>query len=549
MKFGLGSAARAPAWRFAARVMGVAAALAATLPMGRSQAATDAVGTSIYTYHYDNLRTGWNKTETTLTPATVSGGTFKLHATVTVDEQVDAQPLMLASNPVLGHGVHNTLFIATENNTVYAVDGASGLILISRNLGAPVPATALPGPACNQNSTVIGINSTPVIDPVSKIMYLVTYTEESGAPVFRIHALNTGSLADVVPSVVISGSQTLSNGQVVAFNPAVSRQRPALLLANGNIYAGFGSFCDHNANTTRGWMLGWQAGTLTPLSYSRLIDRAVRTTKNYYMSSLWMSGAGPAADASGNIYFITGNSDPFAETWDPVNNLAESVVEVSSDLSSIVSYFTPSGTTNGLVNLDVNDLDFGSGGILLLPTQTGAVPNMAVAAGKVGEMYVMTQGALGGYVPSGPDNVLASEAVGPCWCGESYFVGSDGISRIVSSGGLYAIIWALQTTPSISLSQLATTTPLKSVFSESFMTSVSSNGTTANTAILWAVTRPTQASKNELTLYAYNPLTGSTLYSSNAGTWISKGRANTVPVVANGYVYVASYKQLQIFGL
>ncbi len=216
---------------------------------------------SVLTYHYDNLRTGWNSSETILTPATVRNSGLALQQTVPLDEQVDAQPLLVPGVAVKGQGTHDVVYVVTENNTVYAIDAASGSILLSQNLGTPVPKSALVGGTCSNNSVVLGIASTPVIDPSSGTLYAITYTEESGAAVYRIHALDITTLADTVPSVVIAASHDLADHSIIySFQAAVSRQRPALLLSNGTVYAGFGSFCDHNHSVSRGWVLGWHTG-------------------------------------------------------------------------------------------------------------------------------------------------------------------------------------------------------------------------------------------------------------------------------------------------
>jgi hypothetical protein len=115
---------------------------------------------SVTTYHYDAMRTGWNAAETMLTPTKVPG--LSMLKTVAVDEQVDAQPLLVPGLTLSGQGTHDALFIATENDTVDAIDAESGAVLLSRNFGVPVPQSVLPG-QCNNNSVSVGINSTPVM--------------------------------------------------------------------------------------------------------------------------------------------------------------------------------------------------------------------------------------------------------------------------------------------------------------------------------------------------------------------------------------------------
>ena len=224
------------------------------LPAAMAAYAPTAQPQSISTYHYDNLRTGWNPNETVLTPQNVPGR--QLLASVSLDEQVDAQPLLVRGLTIAG-GTHDVLYVATENNTVYALDAASGAHLLTRHLGRPVPLSALPG-QCNNNSANVGITSTPVIDLTSSTIYVMVYTYANHVSSYLLHALDLATLQDKVTAKVVSASAELSNGNVYKFNPAASRQRSGLLEANGNIYAGFASFCDNKANLSRGWLL---AGT------------------------------------------------------------------------------------------------------------------------------------------------------------------------------------------------------------------------------------------------------------------------------------------------
>ena len=500
-----------------------------------SQAAT--------TYHYDNNRTGWNSNETVLMPSNVASSYFGVLATVPLDDQVDSQPLYMPGvNITAGafQGTHDVLYVATEGNTVYAIDAESATVLLNPNFGK-----AIFQPLACVNSLDVGINSTPVIDPASSTMYVMTYTQQSSGPAYYLHALDLGSLTDKVPPQLVSASQTLSNGSTFTFNATYQRQRPGLLLANGNVYAGFGSFCDYAPNLSRGWLLGWQAGTLTPLSANHLFNLQPSSPFNFFLSSIWMSGFGPAVDDSGNILVTTGNSDPKGTTYDGVTNLQESVIKVSPDLSTILDIFTP---FNWSV-LDENDLDFGSGGVMVLPDQLGAYPHLAVAAGKQGSLFLMNEDGLGGYSTSS-NNVLGSYYTGPCWCGPSYFVDPiDSLPRVVTSGGAGLRVWKLQPTMPPSLAPAASG-GITTGQDPGFFTTVSSNGT--SNPIIWAVSRPTSSDLN-VYLYAFNPDSGPTmtpLYRGLAGPWPNfNGNSNLVPIVASGRVFVASHNQLRVFGL
>jgi hypothetical protein len=501
--------------------------------------------TAVTTYHYDNNRTGWNPAETVLTPANVTASTFGLLYSVPLDDQVDAQPLFVPGvNITAGNfqGVHDVVYVVTENNSVYAIDSHTGTVLLNPNFGTPVSVPL----GCDENGPHVGDTSTPVIDTTSNTLYAIFLTVSANVHAYYIHALDLGSLTDKVTPQMVSASHKVTNGKTFLFNAMYQRQRPGLLLANGNIYAGFGSFCDLKANVSRGWVLGWTTGSLTPLAANLLVDTQATAPHNFYLSSVWMSGYGLAADDSGNILLVTGNSDPSGTTYDGVTNFQESVIKLSPDLTTVLSLFTPMNQSL----LDMHDLDFGAGGVLVLPDQAGSIPHLAVAAGKDGNMYLMNEDSLGGF-SSTQNNVLGTYAIGGCWCGQSYYMDSGG-PRVVSSGGITVILWKLQTSPTPSLTQVIASASLHSGQNAGFFTSISSNGTAD--PIIWAVSRPNQTNF-EIYLNAFNPdasavQTMKSIYRAAAGTWpVHEANANLVPVVANGQVYIASSQVLQVFGL
>ena len=503
---------------------------------------------AVTTYHYDNLRTGWDDKETLLTDDTVSGGSFGLLHAVAVDDQVDTQPLIVPNEKTtrgVAPGKHDVAYVTTENDTVYAIDASSGTVLFQQSLGSPVP-TPL---GCNNNGPNVGIDGTPVIDKQANVMYVIAYVMQGSTPAYYLHELSLADLSDAVAPVLVSASHMLSNGYQFTFNATYQRQRPALLESKGIVYAGFGSFCDFSASQSRGWLLGWQAGSLTPLAANRLNDTQSSSPDDFFLSSIWMSGYGLAADASGNVYFVTGNSDPSGTTYNSVTNIAESVAKVSSDLTRLRSFFTPSDVGG----LDQSDADFGSGGVVLLPSAKKEPP-LAAAAGKEGTMFLLNQKNLGGFTPSGPNHVVDAVNVGGCWCGQSYFnAASDSVPRIVASGGNAVTVWKVPAARPIKLSEAGASQGLPNGQDPGFFTVVSSNGKNPG-AIIWALARPTYV-PGDVTLFALTAEpqgsgTLQTLYQAPAGTWASAGgNANIVPVVANGKVYVASYEQLDIFGL
>ncbi len=142
---------------------------------------------NVTTWHNDLTRQGDNSAETILTPANVNSSTFGKLFSYTVTGQVYAEPLYVSNLSIAG-GTHNVVFVATENNDVYAFDavnnGVGGGQLWHVNLG---PAAATPnsyfgdryGPYADV-SPQVGITSTPVIDLATNTMYLDSFTDDGG---------------------------------------------------------------------------------------------------------------------------------------------------------------------------------------------------------------------------------------------------------------------------------------------------------------------------------------------------------------------------------
>ncbi len=505
-------------------------------------AAYGSAQTAITTFHVDNNRTGWNSHETVLTPKNVSSTSFGLLHNVALDGRVGGQPLFVPGvNITAGshQGLHDVVYAATQGNTIYAIDAESGIVLLSPNFGISASAPEGCTPAA------VGVTSTPVIDLATNTMYAVMDTQDATGPTYRIHALDLGSLTDKVTAQVVAASHTLVGGTTFEFNAAVQRQLPALLLANGNLYVGFGSYCDSNVSVTRGMLLGWSAATLTPLASNMLTDSQFTSPNDFFLSSIWMSGYGPSTDDSGNVLFVTANSDPSGTTYDGVTDIQESVVKMSPDLSTVLDLFTPSNQPY----LDQTDNEFGSGGVMVLPDQHGALPHLAVAAGKVGSFFLMNEDNLGGFSTT-KNNVLGTYSIGGCWCGPSYFVDpSDRIGRAVTSGGYTVEVYKVdETASSAALKKVSSSPAIGSSRFPGFFTAISSNGT-AN-PIIWALSKGSTVAGAAVYLYAFNPeaLTNGImkqLFVMQAGQTMG----NWIPVVANGEVFVGTNKELEIFGL
>ena len=539
---------------FFALILCAAQAIAATtLPKG-----------AVLTWHDDNFRTGWQQQETILTTSTASK--LAISHAVTLKDQVDAQPLVI---PGFING-HDIVFVADEANNVYQIDANTGAILGQVNLGAPVPKPL----ACGATGPNVGINSTPVIDWASQTLFVIAYVNVNNTtPTYFLHALNLTTLNDKGSPLQVTASHPATAGDVASFNATNERQRAALLFANGNVYVAFTSWCDFRANpfnptnhSTRGWVLGWSwnGTTLKELPANQLVDRQSWTSgSTVALSTVWMSGAGPASDESGNLIFSTGNSQ--AGTWTdttpcsgtatgsvptsvPCSNIQESVVKLKGDLTEVTGLFSPNaqyGTFSPNTNqMDQTDEDLGSGGVLLMPQRGSAF--FAAIAGKDGRLFLFDRSGTG-------LKFLQLRQGSGCFCAPSYFIGADGVARIVASQG--SSVQTFHIPPATTLVP-AGTSSLSTGQDPGFFTTVSCNGTGAfgnctNTPIIWAVSRPLSSTSTGVKLYAFSGLAVNGSYPllfgpTQVGSWPNGGNANIVPTVSNGLVYVASNKLLTI---
>jgi len=256
----------------------------------------------VVTYHYDNARTGLNPNETILTLANVNATMFGKLNFLSADGKVDAEPLYLASVTINGQ-THNVLYIATEHASVYAFDADSGVQLWKvSTLGANERTSDDHG--CYSISPEIGITSTPVIDrrraPNGAIFVVAMSEDTTGAYHQRLHALDItngaelpGSPTEIAATYPGTGANS-SEGNVV-FAPGQYAERVGLLLMNQTIYLAWTSHCDYAPYT--GWVMAYSENTLQQ-------THVLNLTPNGSEGAVWMSGAGLAADASGNIFFF-----------------------------------------------------------------------------------------------------------------------------------------------------------------------------------------------------------------------------------------------------
>jgi hypothetical protein len=502
--------------------------------------ATGLSAQGVLTWHNDAARTGQNLLETLLSPANVKSANFGLLFKLTLDGQVDAQPLYVPAVSISG-GTHNVLYVATENDTLYAFDadaGGSPLWSVSLASGES-PSDSDNG--CGQVGSEVGITSTPAINLASGphgTIYVVAMSKDgSGNYHHRLHALDiTTGVEEAGWPILVQASYPSngpnSSGGVVTLNPIQYKERAGLLISNGVIYTTWASNCD--ISPYNGWLIGYNESTQA--------QTVLNLTPNADEGAIWQAGAGPAADAGGNLYFLMANG-----TFDTTLNAngfpsggdyGNAFMNISTKTGlAVADYFTMDNT----VSESNVDEDLGSGGEMLLPVLNDAMGNpheLAVGAGKDGNAYVVDRNdmgkfkmnsnavyqllPLGGGVFSSPawfNNTMYYAAVGQQLAAYPYSDGSFG-----SASSQSAVSFGFPgATPSIS-----------------------ANGTT--NGIVWAVNAGSPA-----VLYAYDATNlASELYdSAQAGSrdTFGDGIHFPTPTVANGKVYVGTTTGVGAFGL
>jgi hypothetical protein len=523
--------------------------------------------TSVVTQHNDNARTGQNTSETMLNTANVNTAQFGKLFAMPADGQVYAQPLYVPGVTIKG-GVHNVVILATENDSVYAYDAdSSGAPLWKASLvdaahGAGTGETAL-NSFCSDTQPKVGITSTPVIDATSKTVYVEAKSTNGMNYFHRLHALdlltgNEKTPGPVVIAATVSGTGDGSANGELSFDPSTpagnsislhALNRPGLLLLNGTIYLAYASHCD--SSPYHGWLFAYDAATFAQKS-------VYVTTPNGGLGGFWMSGAGVAADASGNIFIPSGNGT-FDNTKVPVET-GDTILKLgtANQILTLLDYFTPFDQ----LSLENTDTDLGSGGVVLLPDQPGPFPHILVQAGKEGRIYVVNRDQMttnnSHYCSGCPNDPEIIEETGrnaagigegmfntaAYWNNTLYFWGvHDVLKSIPITNGLPDFTHVTESSPQIGL-------PGAGV-------SVSSNGTTQGSAIAWAIDGTQFGSPGPgpgpAVLYAYDATNILTMLYSSAQNATRDAAGNAVkfvvPTVTNGKVYVGTSSEVDVYGL
>lgn len=502
------------------------------------------------TFAYENMRMSQDLNETRLTTSSVNASSFGKLGSFTVDGLVDAQPLFLSNLNIPNVGPRNVLYVATENGTVFAFDADSANGPTTAYLWAA--STLLPGetPSDNRDCTAvtpeIGVTATPVIDRSRGAIYVVATSKDSaGNYLQRLHALDLGTGKELFggPTTIAASYPGSGGGSVngnLVFDPSLYMERAALLELNGTVYTTWSSHCDLGPYTS--WLISYSADTLQQTGVLNFVP-------NGNKGGIWMSGAGPAADANNNIYIGLGNGD-FDTTLDangfPANaDCGNCFVKISSASPfALLDYFTPSDT----VSESSTDHDFGSGGPMLLPDvvdTAGTTHHLAVSGAKDPNLYVFDRDNLGKFNPN-QDSIyqeIPNAFIGMVYSKPAYFNGtvyfggsSDAVKAFPVVNGRLATAPSSQTANKFYYPGAAPT--------------ISANGT-AN-AIVWAVDNgPQNGLIGALDVYDATNL-GHELYNSNQA---SNGRDQfqhnkfITPLVANGKVYVGTPNSVAVFGL
>jgi len=512
----------------------------------------------VFTYHYNISRDGTNTHEYALTPSTVKTSTFGKLFSCPADGAIYAQPLWIPNLMVAGSS-HNVVIVATQHESVYAFDAdvTSCTILWHIDLidsahGGTSGETSVPsggsgslvGGGYGDIYPEIGITSTPVIDPNTNKLYVVSKSVNSKTQFFqRLHAIDlttgneVGTPQSIDASISVPGTGASSVSGQVAFDPRNENQRSGLVLSNGIVYVAWSSHEDQDPY--HGWIVGFSASTLAPLKSNEFNTTPNQVGKlSYSRGGIWMGGGALAVDATGNLFFITGNGTFDANTGG--SNYGDSVVRLNTAGGfSVADYFTPSDQSM----LDSNDTDFGSGGATILVDQpTGPVTHLLIGGGKEGNLFLLNRDNLGKYNKS-KNNVIQTINLGSgifstpaFWQNNLYVAGTGPLVQ-------YVLNPATGKFNSAAYSQSSTRYGFPGP-----SPSISSNG--ATNGIVWTLDNTLYCTQQSpgcgaTVLHAYDATNLATeLWNSSqaAGNRDQAGHAVkfTVPTVANGKVYVGT---------
>jgi hypothetical protein len=547
---------------------------------------TDLAG--VFTFHNDLARDGANTQEYALTPAAITTSTFGKLTSCPVDGAVYTQPLWVPA-VTLADGPHNLLFVATQHDTLFAFDADSNPCLArwSVNLldsahGATANETPIiwndVGNCFGDVYPEVGVTGTPVIDPATNTIYLVSSSEvgtaggscsySPGTFYRRLHAIDlaTGNEKFNGPvAITASVPGAGDGGSVVNFDPQKHHQRSGLALAGGTVYVPWSAHED--ATPYHGWLFGYTASDLSqPPSI-------FNTTPNGGLGGIWAAGGAPAVDSTGDIYVSTGNGvfDANATTV-PFNDYGDSILRLhpfaGSTLNGVnlnlAGWFTPYDQAN----LTLYDTDLGSGAAVLLPDQATGPTHLLAQLGKEGVVYLIDRDNMGQFNPVDNSQILQSFqgtfgglwGTPAFWQNGLYFAGAYDALKVFSfnpSTGLFNPNPASQSiktfafpdaTPSIS--SQGSSNGIVWAIDASLYGYASPN---ANPVNCYAVPVPAVCT-GPAVLHAYDATNLATEYwNSDEASGNRDQAGNAVkfvpPTIANGRVFVSTRTEVDVYGL
>lgn len=458
------------------------------------------------TNRYDIARTGANPNETILNTTNVNAMSFGFLFSASVTGRVYGQPLYVPGLTI-GNALHNVVYVATEHNVVYAFDADDGTSLWSTTLEPPIilGTGAVYNPGCADMGSgaatyEVGITSTPVIDLNAGLIYVVAKT----TGMHMLHALSLTTGADVPTPTVVGPA---------GFNSNIHLNRPGLLLLNGIVYIAFGSHCDNGA--FNGWIFGHDATTLA-------LQSTYSTTPSGSDGAIWQGGVGLSSDGTA-LWFSVANGTQGGP------NMGMSVVKATVSGNTLVNTLSLQEVADG-----DNDL---SAGVVL-------AGNQALSGGKSGYVILLNT--------ADASQAQLVEAGGEVHNVATWNGGAAGQLAYTWGSGSQLTAWQL--TGGMLVNEVTNTE--QSPGHPGGMITISSNGTTPGSGVLWALI-PLSGDAWHSTapgaLYAFDAsdiskhsLWNSTLDATDFGTYAKF----SPPTVANGKVYAATFSgQIMVYGL
>jgi outer membrane protein assembly factor BamB len=333
-----------------AAAAGIIAVTAPLWVIGGAHAATLSPGParpgSWTVYHSDPAGTG------VATSVTAVNTRTRAWTSPTLDGDIYGEPLVYAGR----------VYVATENDTVYALSSATGAIVWSDHLGTPVPSNSL---ACGNIAPTVGITGTPVIDPQRGEIFVVADEMVNGGPAHMLAGLATASgRTEITQDVDPPGA-----------DPAALLQRTGLTLDGGRVVFGMGgNYGDCGSYRGRVEAVPETGGRATIFT----VDAAAGESRG----AVWMGGAAPVVDAGGHVWVSVGNGSVTSSSH--AYDHSDSAIELSATMR-LLQFFAPSNWASE----NASDLDMSTAPALLPDGQV-------VAAGKDGSVYLLDGAHLGG---------------------------------------------------------------------------------------------------------------------------------------------------------